>query len=205
VDTLILKGGADVVTAGEQAEYLFEKALEPGHRAFIEFPGVGHVMNHQLKRTVTNRGEKLKNTDALDKAISDFKKIVQSGQTEDSALYKTVIKGVEQLQVPARSSAIGETVMMNRWELILAFVNSAKIPDFAEDKTAEDAIKNLGGCLRTEDKEEFRKNTEEKEEFSECICKLIKGTANNEKLSNNEELSKCIANLQKVSTKFVRP
>jgi pimeloyl-ACP methyl ester carboxylesterase len=44
VPTLILKGGADPVTEGGQAEYVFEKALA-GDRALIEFPGVGHCMS----------------------------------------------------------------------------------------------------------------------------------------------------------------
>ena len=39
--TLIVKGMADTVTAGQAAEYLFRSALS-GPRTFIEFPGVGH-------------------------------------------------------------------------------------------------------------------------------------------------------------------
>lgn len=49
VDTLILKGGADPVIAGGQAEYLFEQGLTPEKRALIEFPGVGHMMNYQIQ------------------------------------------------------------------------------------------------------------------------------------------------------------
>jgi pimeloyl-ACP methyl ester carboxylesterase len=41
VPTLILKGGDDPVTAGEQAEYIFSNALT-GPRTLISFPGVGH-------------------------------------------------------------------------------------------------------------------------------------------------------------------
>ena len=33
------------ITAGGQAEYLFEKGLTEDKRALIEFPGVGHAMN----------------------------------------------------------------------------------------------------------------------------------------------------------------
>lgn len=41
VPTLILKGEADPVTAGGQAEYYYTDALK-GYRALIEFEGVGH-------------------------------------------------------------------------------------------------------------------------------------------------------------------
>jgi pimeloyl-ACP methyl ester carboxylesterase len=41
VPTLILKGEADPVTAGGQAEYIFSEALK-GPRTLIEFPGIGH-------------------------------------------------------------------------------------------------------------------------------------------------------------------
>jgi pimeloyl-ACP methyl ester carboxylesterase len=41
VATLILKGEADPVTAGGQAEHLFRNALS-GPRTLIEFPGIGH-------------------------------------------------------------------------------------------------------------------------------------------------------------------
>ncbi len=43
VTTLILKGGADPVTQGDQAEHYFFNALS-GDRLLIEFPGVGHSM-----------------------------------------------------------------------------------------------------------------------------------------------------------------
>lgn len=41
VPTLILKGGADPVSAAGQAEYIYSKALL-GERTLIEFPGIGH-------------------------------------------------------------------------------------------------------------------------------------------------------------------
>ena len=41
VPTLILKGGADPVSAAGQAEFIYSKALL-GERTFIEFPGIGH-------------------------------------------------------------------------------------------------------------------------------------------------------------------
>jgi pimeloyl-ACP methyl ester carboxylesterase len=44
VPTLILKGGADPVTQGGQADYVFREAL-CGKRVLIEFPGVGHSMS----------------------------------------------------------------------------------------------------------------------------------------------------------------
>jgi pimeloyl-ACP methyl ester carboxylesterase len=43
VTTLILKGQADPITAGCQAEDVFQNGLN-GERAFVEFPGVGHFM-----------------------------------------------------------------------------------------------------------------------------------------------------------------
>jgi|RhiMetdeSRZDD1v2_1073273.scaffolds.fasta_scaffold19272_3 pimeloyl-ACP methyl ester carboxylesterase len=42
VPTLILKGGADSVIAGCQAEYFFNNGLTKGRRALVEFPGLGH-------------------------------------------------------------------------------------------------------------------------------------------------------------------
>jgi pimeloyl-ACP methyl ester carboxylesterase len=44
VPTLILKGEADPVTEGEQAEYVFDHALT-GDRALFKFPGIGHSMS----------------------------------------------------------------------------------------------------------------------------------------------------------------
>jgi len=41
IPTLVLKGGADAVTAGEQAENFYKKALR-GPKAFLDFPGIGH-------------------------------------------------------------------------------------------------------------------------------------------------------------------
>jgi hypothetical protein len=180
VNTLILKGGADAITAGGQAEYLFEKALAPGHRALIEFPGVGHVMNHQLK-------ENLMESDKSNKAISDFKKIIES----NFVVYLSLIEQVETLQDAVKHRT--QRVMNNRWDLILAFVKSAEISDFVQNTKARDAIKNLGGCLRTDGNEAFSKRAEDKEDSSECICKLTKG----EYTKDNEEFLKCICELTK--------
>jgi pimeloyl-ACP methyl ester carboxylesterase len=44
VPTLILDGGADPVTEGGQAQYVFKEALS-GDRALIRFPGIGHSMS----------------------------------------------------------------------------------------------------------------------------------------------------------------
>jgi pimeloyl-ACP methyl ester carboxylesterase len=44
VPTLILKGGADAIIAGGQAEYVFESGLEGEKRVLIEIPGMGHNM-----------------------------------------------------------------------------------------------------------------------------------------------------------------
>ena len=42
VETLILTGNADPITAGGQARFFYDNGLTPGKRALIEFPGVGH-------------------------------------------------------------------------------------------------------------------------------------------------------------------
>jgi pimeloyl-ACP methyl ester carboxylesterase len=157
VNTLILKGGADAITAGEQAEYLFEKALAPGHRALIEFPGLGHGMNHQLKQDVIK-------PDELDEAISNFKKIIKDDQTEHSVVYQTLIRGIEELKETAKDRKIYDAVYFNRRNIILSFLKSTTIRDFVQDTTAGDAMRNLGGCLRTEDTTEF----------SDCLCRLTK-------------------------------
>jgi pimeloyl-ACP methyl ester carboxylesterase len=57
VDTLIFTGDADPITAGGQAEYLFEMGLTPGKRVLIEFPGAGHLMSLQAKVETTSADE----------------------------------------------------------------------------------------------------------------------------------------------------
>ena len=49
VDTLILTGRADPVTAGGQAMYFYENGLAPRKRVLIDFPGAGHEMSLQVK------------------------------------------------------------------------------------------------------------------------------------------------------------
>ena len=49
VDTLILTGRADPVTAGGQAMYFYENGLSPTKRVLIDFPGAGHEMSLQVK------------------------------------------------------------------------------------------------------------------------------------------------------------
>ena len=53
VPTLVLRGKADPITAGGQADYVFEAALL-GPRYLVEFDGIGHELNvpslHQLPR-----------------------------------------------------------------------------------------------------------------------------------------------------------
>jgi hypothetical protein len=43
VQTLVLKGGADAVIAGCQAEDFFNDGLPKGNRVLLEFPGMGHM------------------------------------------------------------------------------------------------------------------------------------------------------------------
>jgi hypothetical protein len=150
VDTLILKGGADPITAGDQSEYLFEKGLKPGNRALIEFPGVGHVMNHQVKNEVIE-------ADALDTTIRDFKSAVKGSQIENAAAYQAFMREVEAVNDTTKDAEISDAVNKNRREVILSFIKSATIIDFAQNETARNAMNALGGCLRTEDKEEFLK------------------------------------------------
>ena len=54
VETLILAGDADPITAGNQAIYVLEHGLTPGRRVLIQFPGAGHLMAPQLKIDKTN-------------------------------------------------------------------------------------------------------------------------------------------------------
>jgi len=49
VQTLILKGGADAVTAGCQAEEFFNHGLTEGKRVFIKFPGMGHMLRENIR------------------------------------------------------------------------------------------------------------------------------------------------------------
>ena len=56
VQTLILKGGADPVIAGCQAEDFFNNGLTDGNRVFIEFPAMGHVPVIRFKTNFLNPG-----------------------------------------------------------------------------------------------------------------------------------------------------
>src|SRR5262249_6455834 len=49
VETLILTGDADPVTAGGQAMDFYRDGLTPGKRAMIVFPKTGHEMKPQMK------------------------------------------------------------------------------------------------------------------------------------------------------------
>ena len=57
VDTLIFTGDADPITAGGQAEYLFEMGLTPGKRVLVQFPGAGHLMSLQANAETTSADE----------------------------------------------------------------------------------------------------------------------------------------------------
>jgi pimeloyl-ACP methyl ester carboxylesterase len=57
VETLILAGESDPITAGNQAMYVLEHGLTPGKRVLIQFPGAGHLMAPQLKIDKTNGKE----------------------------------------------------------------------------------------------------------------------------------------------------
>ena len=68
ITTLILKGGADPITAGCQAENVFTKGLT-GERVLIDFPGVGHFM--QLP-TLTANGTETDGQVALLQLVDTF-------------------------------------------------------------------------------------------------------------------------------------
>jgi len=162
VDTLILKGGADAITAGDQAEYLFEKALlDRTKRALIEFPGVGHAMNFQVK---TRNQE----PDEFAKVISDFEAAVIGTKMENDTAHKALLEKLkERRDLEKRiqkQASIPGIINVNLQELILGFVTSKTVRDFTQNEKARTGIETLGGCLRTEDNEKF----------SECICKLTK-------------------------------
>ena len=143
---------------GDQAEYLFDNGLTAGYRALIEFPGMGHVPNHQLRSNLIK-------TNGSDQAISDFNKSLKVGQIENAAAYRALIREVEQQNEAVKDQAIKDAVKKRRWELIIAFVKSTTLVDFIQDEQGRDAINALGGCVRTEDKREFLK----------CIKSLTEG------------------------------
>ena len=68
IPTLILKGGADPIIAGCQAENVFTKGLT-GERVLIDFPGVGHLM--QLPNFVAN-GTEMGGKDGLFQLVDTF-------------------------------------------------------------------------------------------------------------------------------------
>ena len=57
VPTLVLKGGADGVTAGCQAETFFNEGLARGNRIFILFPSMGHILRGENIRMQKFGGE----------------------------------------------------------------------------------------------------------------------------------------------------
>jgi pimeloyl-ACP methyl ester carboxylesterase len=152
-DTLILKGGADAITAGDQAEYLFDKALALGHRTLIEFSGAGHFMNYQVKIEDPKQ-------DRLDKVIKDFTAAAGS-KIETEAAYKALLDELNERRGTDKQAAKEAKVPSVFWgslhDVIIEFVNSNTIHDFTQNEKAMKAIKTLGGCLRTEDNEEFSK------------------------------------------------
>jgi hypothetical protein len=167
VPTLILKGGADPITAGGQAEYLFEKALTPKKRALIEFPGVGHAMNYQVKIDEFDDGPDGFD-DGFDKVISDFEAAVIGSKMENDTAHKALLGKLKerrdlekQIEKDARIPKLTDNKLL---ELILGFVGSKTVQGFTQNDTAMAAMETLGGCLRTEDNQKF----------SECICKLTK-------------------------------
>ena len=161
VDTLVLKGGADAITAGEQAEYIFEKGLTSDRRALIEFPGVGHAMNYQVK--VADQ-----EPDELDKAISDFKEAASGSKMEKDVAYKALLEKLKERRDMEKrlqkETGISKAIDDGLLDMILGFVTSKTVRDFTHNGKAMAAVKTLGGCLRTEDKKEF----------STCICELTK-------------------------------
>ena len=66
MDTLILTGDADPVTAGGQALDFYRRGLT-GKRALIEFHGVGHLMSPQLKVGSKKLDEKALNDEIADR------------------------------------------------------------------------------------------------------------------------------------------
>lgn len=68
IPTLILKGGADPIIGGCQAENVFTKGLT-GERVLIDFPGVGHFL--QLP-TFTANGAETDGQDALFQLVDTF-------------------------------------------------------------------------------------------------------------------------------------
>jgi pimeloyl-ACP methyl ester carboxylesterase len=165
VDTLILKGGADPITAGDQAEYLFEKALAPTKRALIEFPGVGHTMNYQL----ATEDQK---PDRLDKVIDDFNGAVIGSKIANDPAYKALLEELKERRAVERrvdSSAVRNSLK----DLIIGFVTSKTVDGFTQNDKATTAIGTLGGCLRTEDNEKFVKCICELTEDKHQVCKIL--------------------------------
>ena len=84
ISTLILKGGADPIISGCQAETVFTKGLT-GERVLIEFPGVGHLM--QLPNFAAT-GTKTDGMTALSTLVDTFLKKTPADFNNDSAVKK---------------------------------------------------------------------------------------------------------------------
>jgi pimeloyl-ACP methyl ester carboxylesterase len=93
--TLLLKGGADPVIAGGQAECFFGKGLA-GERVLIEFPGVGHAMIlPQLSAGATVGGDAMTGgNDLLAKLVAVYLKSSSISQFENDQEIKTLLQGL---------------------------------------------------------------------------------------------------------------
>lgn len=117
VQTLILKGGSDAVTAGCQAEEFFNHGLAQGKGVFIKFPAMGHILRDNI-RFWKNRFafvELLTPEDESDWGNA-YRILIEKFLTLDAPEYRSeeeVKKQLKRLQGEDRTSQAGECQMPN--------------------------------------------------------------------------------------------
>jgi pimeloyl-ACP methyl ester carboxylesterase len=115
IPTLVLKGGADGVTAGCQVEYFFNKGLAGTNRALFEFPGMGHILRSENIRMVPFGASGVTNEwgNSYQKLLESFLTIVDKSRPASGTLYRKnveVIKARGQLTAQDKTPESGQAV-----------------------------------------------------------------------------------------------
>jgi hypothetical protein len=101
VQTLVLRGGADAVIAGCQAEDFYNHGLPEGKRVLIEFPGMGHVPFLRKKGSLQSEVETVWEKayrNLLEKflmsPVSEYRESIKDDLTDLKAIDRTPEPGV---------------------------------------------------------------------------------------------------------------
>jgi pimeloyl-ACP methyl ester carboxylesterase len=111
VQSLVLSGGADAVTAGCQAEVFFNDGLMKGKRALIEFPGMGHGLDIPFG-TAAPSFPRLGRSEEEEKRRETFRFIIKTF-LEESAIenYRNKVQdGLKELEAKDRTPPAAQNI-----------------------------------------------------------------------------------------------